>query len=105
MPQWDVYENPSPRQRALFPYVVVLQSDLISALGTRLVAPLALRLSTQPGMTSRLTPTLDVNGQAMVLVTHESAPVELRILKQPVASVRSQSHRIVAAIDAVVSGV
>ena len=54
MAQWDVFANPSPRMRQVLPYVVVLQSDLLSGLGTRLVAPLARQLPTQPGITARL---------------------------------------------------
>lgn len=105
MAQWDVFRNPSPRMREVLPYVVVVQSDLLSGLGTRLVAPLARHLPTQPGMTARLSPTLDVQGEPVILVAHECAPVDARALRQPVASLRAQSHLIVNALDAVVSGV
>ena len=40
--QYDVYANPIPRMRDDYPYVVDLQSGLLSALATRMVAPLAL---------------------------------------------------------------
>ena len=40
MAQWDVYPNPVVRARDEIPYLVVLQSDLLDALPTRLVAPL-----------------------------------------------------------------
>ncbi|MDO8318030.1 CcdB family protein [Rhodoferax sp.] len=39
--QFDVYANPSPRMRDVYPYVVDVQSDLLSALATRMVVPLA----------------------------------------------------------------
>ncbi len=105
MAQWDVFENPSPRMREALPYVVVVQSDLLGGLGTRLVAPLARHLSTQPGITRRLSPTLNVQGEPVVLVAHECAPVDARALRQPVTSVRTQSHLIIDALDAVLSGV
>ena len=105
MAQWDVFANPSPRMREVLPYVVVLQSDLLSGLGTRLVAPLARQLATQPGITARLSPALDVRGERVTLVAQECAPVDARALREPVASLRHQSHLIVDALDAVVSGV
>jgi len=39
--QFDVFENPSPRTRDAYPYVVDVQSDLLSSLATRMVVPLA----------------------------------------------------------------
>jgi toxin CcdB len=39
--QYDVYTNPSESADKGIPYVVVLQSDLLDALATRLVMPLA----------------------------------------------------------------
>lgn len=105
MAQWDVFANPSPRMRQVLPYVVVLQSDLLSGLGTRLVAPLARQLPTQPGITARLSPALDVCGERVTLVAQECAPVDARTLREPVASLRGQSHLIIDAFDAVVSGV
>jgi hypothetical protein len=46
-----------------------------------------------------------VQGEALTLVVQESAPIDARALRTPVASVRSEAHRIVDALDAVVSGV
>lgn len=105
MAQWDVYPNPSARMREVLPYVVVLQSDLLDGLGTRLVAPLARHLPTQPGMTKRPSPALEVRGEPVTLVAHECAPVDARVLRQPLGSLRAQSHLIADALDAVVSGV
>ena len=39
--QYDVYPNPSPRMRHEYPYLVDIQSDLLSSLATRMVVPLA----------------------------------------------------------------
>ena len=38
--QFDVYLNPSLRMSDQYPFVVDIQSDLLSALATRLVIPL-----------------------------------------------------------------
>jgi toxin CcdB len=41
MAQYDVFPNPSNSAKDGIPYVVVVQSDLLDALATRLVIPLA----------------------------------------------------------------
>lgn len=105
MAQWDVFVNPSPRMREQIPYLVVLQSDLLAALGTRLVAPLARNAPASPGMPVRLMPQVQVGGEGLVLLPHEAAPIDARSLRQPVDSLRTQAHRIIDALDTVVSGV
>ena len=58
--QFDVFENPSPRMRDVYPYVVDIQSDLLSALATRMVVPLA----------------ITVNNKPLMLVSFEAAPLD-----------------------------
>jgi len=101
--QWDVYPNPSPRQRGEVPFLVVLQSDLLDVLATRLVAPLA---RPWPGHTlpERLSPRFDVQGEPVLLLPQEAGPIAARMLKHPVGSLRPHCHRIVDALDAVISG-
>ena len=41
MAQFDVYANPSHSAAQGIPYVVVVQSDLLDALATRMTIPLA----------------------------------------------------------------
>ena len=97
MAQWDVYPNPVVRARDEIPYLVVLQSDLLDALPTRLVAPL-------PAI-ERLAPQFDIAGERLALKAHEAGTLFARGLGRPVASLRAESHRIIDAMDAVVSGV
>ncbi len=40
MSQFDVYINPSPSTRDVFPYIVDVQSPVITELSTRIVIPL-----------------------------------------------------------------
>lgn len=105
MAQWDVFVNPSARMREALPFVVVLQSDLLNVLNTRLVAPLARRQPPLQGVSGRLSPRFEIQGESLTLVVHESAPMEARALRNPVGSLRADSHRIIDAFDAVVSGV
>lgn len=103
--QFDVFENPSPRLRDIYPYVVDVQSDLLSALATRMVVPLAITTLPAKDLPRRLCPTFTVNGQTLMLVPFEAAPLDKRLLKTHVESLWSQSTDIIAGMDAVLSGI
>lgn len=105
MPQWDVYLNPSKRSREQVPYLLDLQSDLLSSLGSRLVAPLVPVQASPLDVPRRLCPEFTVDGRVLILLPQECGPVEARLLAQPVESLRAQAHRITDALDAVISGV
>jgi toxin CcdB len=105
MAQWDVYPNPSARLRDDMPYLVELQSDLLDRLPTRLVAPLVRSRLAPDGMPRSLCPAFNIDGAAVVLIPHEAGPIEARLLKRRVVSLRSRAHEIVAALDAAVGGV
>lgn len=103
--QYDVYPNPSPRMRDVYPYVVDVQSDLLKSLPTRMVMPLALTHLPPDSLPTRLCPMVLVQGARLMLVPFEAAPLDKRLLKKKLASLRERSHDIVAAMDAVVSGI
>ncbi len=105
MSQWDVYANLNPRTRADVPYLVDVQSDLLSGLRTRFVVPLAVPTRRLPGLPERMSPVFDIQDQRVLLVPHEAGPVDAAQLKQRVANLRDQSHRLINALDAVTSGV
>jgi toxin CcdB len=81
--QFDVYPNPnpSPRMQERYPFVVDIQSDLLSGLATRTVMSLA--VNSLPSEASRL---------------------DKRLLKRRVVAIRECINDIVAASDAVMSG-
>lgn len=104
MAQWDVYVNPSPRSRDDIPYLIDLQSNLLDALPSRLVAPLARTRLTSEGVPRALCPVFNIEGDSVVLLPHEAGPIEARLLKRRSASLLTEAHEIVAALDALVSG-
>ena len=59
--QFDIFENPSPRMRDVYPYVVDVQSDLLSALATRMVVPLAVTALATQDLPRQLCPVITVN--------------------------------------------
>jgi toxin CcdB len=104
MPQYDVFPNPSISAAQGIPYVVVIQSDLLDALATRLSIPLA-----TPAFAGKapaaLCPAISVQGQRLHALAHFAAPLPARLLHQPVDNVAALASVLVAAMDVVLSGV
>ncbi len=104
MAQYDVYPNPSRSAADGIPYVVVVQSDLLDALATRLTIPLAV-LDAAAKVPTALCPVITVKGQRVQALAHYVAPLPAKVLKRPLANVASQASALVSALDAVLSGV
>lgn len=104
MAQYDVYPNPSRSASTGIPFVVVIQSDLLDALATRLSIPLAVPDATVKAPPA-LCPSITVNGQRLQALAHYAAPLPARALKRAVDNVAVQSSALVAAMDAVMSGI
>ena len=104
MAQYDVYPNPSRSASEGIPFVVVVQSDLLDALSTRMTIPLALQdfVGKVPTV---LCPTLLVKGERLHALAHYAAPLPAKALRRPVDNVATQAPALVSAIDAVLSGV
>ena len=98
--QYDVYPNPSFRMQDNCPYVMDIQSDLLKALATRMVVPLAVTSLSATSLPRRLCLVLVVQGKRLMLVPFKSAPLDKRHVKAKVSSVRKYAHDIVAATDA-----
>jgi len=105
MAQFDVYPNPSPRQRDAVPYLVDVQSDLLDHLPTRLIMPLVAERFNASPLPSRLSPSFRIEGQTLYLWPQQTASMPARLLPKPVASLQTQAHAITDALDAVVSGI
>ena len=53
----------------------------------------------------QLCPVITVNERPLMLGPFEAAPLDKRVLRAEVISIRDQSHEIIAAMDAVISGI
>ena len=103
--QYDVYPNPSSGTREIYPYVVDVQSDLLSNFQTRLVIPLRLHESDLDDLPNRMSPVFVIKNTRVFLTPFLAAAIHKKNLKKSVANLRSQSHEITSAIDSVISGV
>ncbi len=104
MAQYDVYANPSASAGNGIPFVVVIQTDLLDGLSTRLTVPLA-ALEFAARAPAVLCPVIVVQGQRLHALAHYAAPLPARLLRRPVDNVAAQASALVSAVDAVLSGV
>ena len=86
------------------PYVVVIQSDLLDALATRLTIPLA-ELDLAIKVPTALCPVITVKGKRLHALAHYAAPLPEKALRRPVGNVAAQASLLVAAMDVVLSGI
>jgi toxin CcdB len=101
--QFDVLANPDPDEAAHWPYLVVLQSDLIGGLRSTVVAPLVNRSEFEGAR--RLNPTITIEGREFLLATHELFAVERRMLQKKITTVLEDRYTIMAALDFLFTGV
>jgi toxin CcdB len=103
MAQYDVFTNPSRSAAEGIPYVVVIQSELLDALATRLTIPLAvIDVATQ--VPTALCPVIVVKRRRLHALAHYAAPLPARLLRRPVDNVAAQASALVSAMDVVLSG-
>lgn len=104
MAQYDVFTNPSRSAAEGIPYVVVIQSDLLDALATRLTLPLA-EIDAENKAPTALCPVVMVKGKRLHALAHYAAPLPAKVLRRPVANIAAQASALVFAMDAVLSGI
>lgn len=103
MAQFTVYRN--AENHALYPLLLDVQSPLLDTLDTRLVIPLTpLSRYSGPAM-STLTPVLDVEQQAYLMLTPQMAGIPRKALGATVADLSERRDDIIAAIDFLVTGI
>ena len=103
MNQFDVVANPFPRSRERQPFLVALQSDLLTrTLDTLVVAPLEPASSST--FADRLNPRVEVDGDAFVVIAQEIVTVRKSVLGKPRASLASERDKIISALDMLFTG-
>ncbi len=104
MAQFDVFCNGGAGVQTT-PFIVDVQSDLLSDLETRMVIPLRRRDAFSASMLpTRLTPTVEIQGIECLLETPKMAAVPERILKHPVGTLKEVRNAVTGAIDFLVHG-
>ncbi len=105
MAQWALHRNPNPSTRKEIPYLLDVQSDLLSALGTRVVVPVFTRKAAPARTMARLTPELSFGGEHLVLMTPQLAGVKAKDLGDPAGDLSAHQDEILAALDLLLTGI
>ena len=103
MAQFDVFVNPIQNARRSYPFVVAMQSDLISG-AEQLVAPIA--SSDYPRSASRrVMPVVALQGNDLVVVVPRLTVMRSRDLIEKITSIATAGSELLAAIDYLFFGV
>ena len=103
MKQFDIHANPFPRSRERQPFLVALQSDLLSrSLDTVVVAPL--EAADTGKFADRLNPGVTVDDKSYVLIAQELVTVRRSVLGEPRGSLGHERDKIIAALDMLFTG-
>lgn len=105
MRQFDVYANPSKATRKAYPFIVDIQSDIISDIATRIVAPLGRKADFKNEEMKGLTPTVTYEGEELLLLIPQVASLPTKVLKDPVGSLSHLRDEIIAALDFAITGI
>lgn len=104
MGQFAVHRNSNPDSKAKVPYLLDVQSNLISELDTCVVVPLYPAKAMKGRTVRNLMPSLEIEGKAFVMATPEMAGVSRRALGPVVADVAHMRAEILSAIDFLLLG-
>jgi toxin CcdB len=102
--QFDVIANPDPLETDFRPYLINLQSDLVSELTSTVVAPLVPHGLMKGAR--RLNPVVSVDGAQFWLATHELLAIDRRMLGSgTIVNLSNDREAIIAALDIVFTGI
>ena len=105
MSQFAVYANNNTATRTTYPYLVDVQSDLLSALATTLVIPLIPAPLAESFQLTKLNPDVTVEGKTFALMTQDMASISRTQLTHVVDDLSHDRDRITAAIDLLFFGI
>lgn len=104
MAQFRIYRNMSDSAGRGIPFLLDVQTDLLSGLATRLVVPLYRRAAYPGQLLAGLMPAFDVNSELCVAAVAEMAAVPARCLGSEVADAGGRRSDILSALDLLISG-
>jgi toxin CcdB len=104
MVAYAVHTNMSLRTRAAVPFLLYVQSDMLSQLGTRLVVPLYRQDVAGGAPLTQLCPVILFQGVSLVAVVPEAAGIPMRELGPVVGDLAAHRAEILAAMDLLLTG-
>ncbi|QIL88810.1 plasmid maintenance protein CcdB [Microbulbifer sp. SH-1] len=105
MSQFDVYKNPSTNTQQAFPFILDIQHEHISDIGTRIVLPLGRLKYFRNENLGKLTPIIEYDGEELLILTPQIASMPTSKLKNPVGTLEHIRAEILAALDFAITGI
>ena len=104
MAVFTVYANPDSKTQKSIPFLLDIQSELLSLLETRVVVPLYLKSAAKIHPISRLTPVISFQNKSLVAMVPEMAGVSKRHLGNAVGHLTEVRSEMLAAVDLLLTG-
>ncbi|MCB1650196.1 MAG: CcdB family protein [Pseudomonadales bacterium] len=105
MPQFHLYKNSNKTTRKTYPYLLDIQSNLLSDIRTTIVVPLMPNRLAESYTISKLNPVVQIKNEKFTVMTQNLAGIDRNILGESVNDLSHYRSEIFAAIDFVLSGI
>jgi toxin CcdB len=102
---FDVYRNPNAAVAKYIPFLVVVQSELLDELPTRVVVPLARANAIKGPAATTLNPEFEIDRTRVVMLTQQLAAVPLEILRKFEINLGAQRDIIMGAMHFLFNGI
>lgn len=105
MPQFQLYKNVNKTTQKNYPYLLDIQSNLLSELRTTVAIPLMPKRLAGDHAISKLNPVIRIKGEHFIVMTQNLAGIDRNALGAFVCDLGQYRSEIISAIDFVLSGI
>jgi toxin CcdB len=105
MAHFHIYENLNPASQKIYPYLIDVQSPLLSDLESRVVIPLVKKDKIEKGIIRNLNPIVSIKKTKYVVLTQQLAGIPNRYIGSSVCDCLSARQEITSAIDFLITGI
>ena len=105
MAQFIAYANPNRTTKKLYPYLLDIQSNLLSDLRTTVVIPLCPTDLAGDMAITKLCPIIEIENKNLIALTQQIAGIDRKVLGKEVCDLSNYRAEIIAALDFIVAGI
>lgn len=105
MSQYHVYENLNEKSKKIYPYLIDVQSTLLTDLKTRIVIPLVRKDKFGKSIIKNLNPIVSIKNKEYILFTQQMAGIPISQLGSSICECVSNRYEILSAIDFLITGI
>ncbi len=105
MSQFHLYKNADKSTQRTYPFLLDIQSNLLSELRTTVVIPLMSYRLAGSHTISRLNPVIQFKNEKFIVMTQALAGIERSVLGESAGDLSQHRSEVIAAIDFVLLGI